>query len=200
MLFDEVEKAHPDVINIFLQMLDEGRITSSNGKTVSVKNCIIIMTSNLGSRDSEANNIGFGSFEKTGEDVKALKEFFKPELRNRIDQVCKFNKLDTLAVKKVVVKFVAELKTSLSAKGIQLSLSEPVVDLLADKGYDPMMGARPLSRKIDELIRVPLSKKILFEGLRDCTIQAQLKDDVVVFEIVSQVPHVDSEGFVVVNS
>jgi len=200
MLFDEVEKAHPDVINIFLQMLDEGRITSSNGKTVSVKNCIIIMTSNLGSRDSEANNIGFGSFEKTGEDVKALKEFFKPELRNRIDQVCKFNKLDTLAVKKVVVKFVDELKTSLSAKGIQLSLSEPVVDLLAAKGYDPMMGARPLSRKIDELIRVPLSKKILFEGLRDCTIQAQLKDDVVVFEIASQVPHVDSEGFVVVNS
>jgi ATP-dependent Clp protease ATP-binding subunit ClpA len=95
---------------------------------------------------------------------------------------------------------VDELKTSLAAKGIQLSLSEPVVDLLADKGYDSMMGARPLSRKIDELIRVPLSKKILFEGLRDCTIQAQLKDDVVVFEIVSQVPHVDSEGFVVVNS
>jgi ATP-dependent Clp protease ATP-binding subunit ClpA len=200
MLFDEVEKAHPDVINIFLQMLDEGRITSSNGKTVSVKNCIIIMTSNLGARDSEANNIGFGSFEKIGEDDKALKEFFKPELRNRIDQICKFNKLDTLAVKKVVVKFVDELKTSLAAKGIQLSLSEPVVDLLADKGYDSMMGARPLSRKIDELIRVPLSKKILFEGLRDCTIQAQLKDDVVVFEIVSQVPHVDSEGFVVVNS
>ena len=106
ILFDEIEKAHQDVSNILLQMLDEGHITSSNGKRVDVKNCIIIMTSNLGSQDSEANNIGFGSFEKTGEDDKALKNFFKPELRNRIDQICKFVKLDALAIKKVVVKFV----------------------------------------------------------------------------------------------
>ena len=106
LLFDEIEKAHPDVINIMLQMLDEARITSSNGKTVDLKNCIIIMTSNLGARDNESNNIGFGQdLEKTGSEDKAMKEFFKPELRNRIDQVCKFVKLDTLAVKKVVVKF-----------------------------------------------------------------------------------------------
>ena len=186
ILFDEIEKAHPDVTNILLQMLDEGVITSSNGKKANCKNCIIIMTSNLGARDSEANNIGFGSFEKTGEDDRALKEFFKPELRNRIDQICKFRKLDTLAIKKVVVKFVDELKTSLAAKGIQLSLTESVIDHLAEQGYDSKMGARPLSRKIDELIRVPLSKKILFEQLHDVTIMADLDDNTVVFAVTPQ--------------
>jgi ATP-dependent Clp protease ATP-binding subunit ClpA len=184
LLFDEVEKAHPDVINIFLQMLDEARITSANGKTVSLKNAIIIMTSNLGARDNEANNIGFGqSLERTGSEDKAMKEFFKPELRNRIDKVCKFVKLDSLAIKKVVVKFVDQLKTGLSGKNITLSLSETVVDFLAEKGYDNKMGARPLNRKIDELLRVPLSKKILFEQLRDCAVTADLVDDQVVFAV-----------------
>jgi len=188
MLFDEVEKAHPDVINIFLQMLDEGRITSSNGKTVSCKNTIIIMTSNLGAAASERNNIGFGAQAKQGEDEKALKEFFRPELRNRIDKICKFGKLDKLAIKKIVVKFTDELQTSLNAKNIKLTLSEPVIDYLADKGYDPLMGARPLSRKIDELIRVPLSKKILFDNLRDCSVQAKLDgSDTIVFETVETV-------------
>ena len=205
ILFDEIEKAHPDVSNILLQMLDEGHITSSNGKRVDVKNCIIIMTSNLGARDSEANNIGFGNFEKTGEDDKALKEFFKPELRNRIDQIVKFSKLDTLAIKKVVVKFVDELKTSLFAKGIRLNLSESAVDTLADKGYDSKLGARPLSRKIDELIRVPLSKKILFDRLRDCTITADVVADEIVFDVVADTPveviaSVNVDGIIVVDN
>jgi ATP-dependent Clp protease ATP-binding subunit ClpA len=197
ILFDEIEKAHPDVTNILLQMLDEGVITSSNGKKANCKNCIIIMTSNLGARDSEANNIGFGNFEKTGEDDKAVKEFFKPELRNRIDQIVKFTKLDTLAIKKVVVKFVDELKTSLSAKGIHLNLSESVVDMLALKGYDSKMGARPLSRKIDELIRVPLSKRILFDRLAECDIAADLVNDQVVFDVVPRtVPIVADDGII----
>jgi ATP-dependent Clp protease ATP-binding subunit ClpA len=197
ILFDEIEKAHPDVTNILLQMLDEGVITSSNGKKANCKNCIIIMTSNLGARDSEANNIGFGDFEKTGEDDRALKEFFKPELRNRIDQICKFVKLDTLAVKKVVVKFVDELKTSLLAKGIYLNLSESVVDMLAVKGYDSKMGARPLSRKIDELIRVPLSKRILFDQLTDCDITADMVDDKVAFDVATRiVPVVADDGII----
>ena len=197
LLFDEIEKAHPDVTNILLQMLDEGVLTSSNGKKVNCRNTIIIMTSNLGARDSEANNIGFGDFEKTGEDDRALKEFFKPELRNRIDQICKFVKLDTLAVKKVVVKFVDELKTSLLVKGIRLNLSEAVVDMLADKGYDAKMGARPLSRKIDELIRVPLSKRILFDRLSECDITADLADDKVVFDVVyNTIPAVADDGII----
>ncbi len=197
ILFDEIEKAHPDVTNILLQMLDEGVITSSNGKKANCKNCIIIMTSNLGARDSEANNIGFGSFEKTGEDDRAVKEFFKPELRNRIDQIVKFSKLDDLAIKKVVVKFVDELKTSLHAKGIRLNLSEPVIDMLADKGYDSKMGARPLSRKIDELIRVPLSKKILFDRLSNCDISVGLDGDTLVFDSVpNQAPVVSDDGII----
>jgi ATP-dependent Clp protease ATP-binding subunit ClpA len=196
ILFDEIEKAHPDVTNILLQMLDEGVITSSNGKKANCKNTIIIMTSNLGARDSESNNIGFGNFEKTGEDDKAVKEFFKPELRNRIDQIVKFNKLDTLAIKKVVVKFVDELKASLNSRGLRINLSEAVVDMLADKGYDPKMGARPLSRKIDELIRVPLSKKILFEQLRDADVNVDLVDDKVVFVASREYSHVDSNGMI----
>ena len=202
ILFDEIEKAHPDVINIMLQMLDEARITSANGKTVNLKNCIIIMTSNLGARDNENNNIGFAqSLERTGSEDRAMKEFFKPELRNRIDQVCKFNKLDTLAIKKIVLKFVDELKVSLGTKNIRLNLSETVIDMLAEKGYDSKMGARPLSRKIDELLRVPLSKKILFDRLENCNIHATMVDDQVNFAVEGTplLPGVDNQGFIVVE-
>jgi ATP-dependent Clp protease ATP-binding subunit ClpA len=202
LLFDEIEKAHPDVINIMLQMLDEAKITSANGKTVNLKNCIIIMTSNLGARDNENNNIGFGqSLERTGSEDRAMKEFFKPELRNRIDQVCKFAKLDTLAVKKIVLKFVDELQTSLSEKSIRLTLTESVINTLAEQGYDSKMGARPLGRKIDELIRVPLSKKILFDRLENCTIHAVMKDTVVDFIIEEPAakPVVNEEGYIVLD-
>jgi len=202
ILFDEIEKAHPDVINIMLQMLDEARITSSNGKTINLKNSIIIMTSNLGARDNENNNIGFGqSLERTGSEDRAMKEFFRPELRNRIDQICKFKKLDTLAIKKVVIKFVDELKNSLSAKNIRLNLSEAVIDLLATKGYDNKMGARPLGRKIDELIRVPLSKRILFDRLENCIVHADVIADEIKFLVDSTplLPGVNQQGFIILN-
>jgi len=202
LLFDEIEKAHPDVINIMLQMLDEARITSSNGKVVDLKNCIIIMTSNLGARDNETNNIGFGqSLEKTGSEDKAMKEFFKPELRNRIDQVCKFIKLDNLAIKKVVVKFVDELKATLADRHVDLTLTEPVIDLLVEKGYDSRMGARPLSRKIDELIRVPLSKRILFDRLENCAIRAVLNGDQIEFVTNNAKTGsvVDDQGYIVID-
>jgi ATP-dependent Clp protease ATP-binding subunit ClpA len=183
-----------------LQMLDEARITSANGKTVNLKNCIIIMTSNLGARDNENNNIGFGqSLERTGSEDRAMKEFFKPELRNRIDQVCKFAKLDTLAIKKIVIKFLDELKLSLVAKNIRLNLSEAVVDMLADKGYDSKMGARPLNRKIDEIIRVPLSKKILFDQLENCTVQADMSGDQVDFVVSSSMPVVNQLGYIILD-
>ena len=201
LLFDEVEKAHPDVFNIFLQMLDEGRITGSNGKEVNCKNTVIIMTSNLGSADSERPNIGFGSQEKTGEDDKALKEFFKPEFRNRLDLVCKFNKLDMLAIKKIVVKFAEDLKTSLLDKhNITLNLSEPVIEFLADKGYDKKMGARPLARKIDEMIRVPLSKKILFERIKNATIMANIVGEEITFEVAQKLTaKVNEDGIIEVS-
>jgi ATP-dependent Clp protease ATP-binding subunit ClpA len=201
ILFDEIEKAHPDVTNILLQMLDDGVLTSSNGKKVNCKNCIIILTSNLGARDSEVNNIGFGSMEKTGEDDRALKEFFKPEMRNRIDQICKFNKLDTLAIKKIVVKFTDELQQSLAAKNIRLSMTESVVDYLAEKGYDPKMGARPLGRKIDELIRAPLSKRILFDRLTDVAINADVVDGKIEFTTAALIATaVNEQGIIVVDA
>ena len=183
ILFDEIEKAHSDVTNILLQMLDEGHVTGANGKRADCKNTIIIMTSNLGARDNENNNIGFSTdLEKSGEEDRAMKEFFRPELRNRIDRVCKFTKLDTLAIKKIVVKFLDQLKTSVAEKNIRLFFSEPVIELLAEKGYDSKMGARPLNRKIDELIRVPLSKRILFDQLTDCTLNVVLNGDRIEFE------------------
>jgi ATP-dependent Clp protease ATP-binding subunit ClpA len=204
LLFDEIEKAHPDVINIMLQMLDEAKITGSNGKSVNLKNCIIIMTSNLGARDNETNNIGFAqTLEKTGSEDKAMKDFFKPELRNRIDCICKFNKLDTLAIKKIVVKFLDELKLSLTEKNIRLTFTESVIDMLADKGYDNKMGARPLGRKIDELIRVPLSKKILFDRLENCAMHAIMKDNAIEFIIEDPTPIptpvVNEEGYIVLD-
>ena len=152
--------------------------------------------------DNESNNIGFGqSLEKTGSEDRAMKDFFKPELRNRIDQVCKFVKLDTLAVKKVVIKFVDELKSTLAERNIELTLAESVIDMLADKGYDSKMGARPLGRKIDELIRIPLSKKILFERLENCTIHAVMNNDQVEFISEDSVmqPGVNHEGYIVLD-
>jgi len=207
ILFDEIEKAHPDVSNILLQMLDEGRVTGSNGKTVDCKNTIVIMTSNLGARDNENNNIGFAQdLEKTGEEDRAMKDFFRPELRNRIDQVCKFQKLDTLAIKKIVVKFLDELKASTADKNIRLNFAETAVRYLADQGYDSKMGARPLSRKIDEIIRVPLSKKILFDRLRDCVIDITVRDAVIDFAIrnneddaVALTPKIDEKGYIILD-
>lgn len=203
LLFDEVEKAHPDVANIFLQMMDEGTITGSNGKNVNVKNCIIIMTSNLGSRDNENNNIGFGqSLMKSGEEDRAVKDYFRPELRNRLDMICKFNSLDMLSIKKVVVKFIDELKHNLVEKNIRVSCTEALIDHLATVGYDPKMGARPLARKIDELVKVPLSKKILFERLRDCDVTVNWTEQTVTFEHITATPGnaaVNSNGIIILD-
>ncbi len=201
LLFDEVEKAHPDIFNIFLQMLDEGTVTGSNGKQVSMKNSIIILTSNLGSADNENNNIGFGNLDKTGEEDKALKQFFKPEFRNRLDMICKFGKLDMLSIKKIVVKFTDELKKSLVEKhNITLNLTENAIEYLAKHGYDSKMGARPLSRKIDELIRVPLSKKIVFERISNANVIADVEDDKIIFNYAGkQTAQVDENGIIQVN-
>jgi len=202
VLFDEIEKAHPDVTNILLQMLDEGHVTGSNGKRVDCKNTIVIMTSNLGARDNENNNIGFSQdLERTGSEDRAVRDFFKPELRNRIDRMCKFQKLDQLAVKKIVVKFVDELRVSLEDKNIRIRITEPAVDYLAEQGYDSRMGARPLGRKIDELIRVPLSRRILFEQLNHCEVVIDIQANEITFQIQQQArPVVDPEGFIRVDT
>jgi ATP-dependent Clp protease ATP-binding subunit ClpA len=204
VLFDEIEKAHPDVTNILLQMLDEGKITSSNGKTVDCKNTIIIMTSNLGARDNENNNIGFAqSLEKTGSEDRAMRDFFRPELRNRIDAVCKFSKLDQLAIKKIVLKFMEQVKSTVASKNIRITITEAAVELLAQRGYDPRMGARPLNRKIDELVRVPLSRRMLFDRLQDCDIIIDVVNGEIDIRPLgmpdTEPAKVDEQGYIVID-
>jgi len=206
ILFDEVEKAHPDVLNILLQLMDEGTVSSSNGKKADARNAIIILTSNLGAADSERNNIGFGrELQKTGEDDKAVKDFFKPEFRNRLDGICKFNKLDEKSIKKIVAKFINEVNDLLGEKSIKLRLTEAAVDHLAEVGYDSKMGARPLARKINDLIKVPLSKKILFESVPlNSIIEVNWINEGFNFTVIdsftANVPMIDENGYIVLDS
>ena len=167
LLLDEIEKAHSDVTNVLLQFMDNGFITGSNGKQADGRNTILIMTSNLGARDNENNTIGFGDLAKDGEDDKAVKKFFAPEFRNRLDATIKFTSLTPEIVCQIVVKFINELNVQLKDKNIEIVASSEAVQWLADKGYDRKMGARPLSRIIDNKIKSPLSRRVLFGDLKD---------------------------------
>ena len=190
ILLDEIEKAHPDISNLLLQIMDEGTITGSNGKKADCKHSILILTSNLGASDAEANAIGFGrDQQKTGTDDAAAKKFFKPEFRNRLDGIVKFGKLSEISMKKIVVKFLNELNDLLAEKDLKLNTSEALINHLVDVGFDPAMGARPLSRKINDLIKTPLSKKILFEDVPGRSIiNADYQNDEVVFKIQLPTP------------
>ena len=166
ILFDEIEKAHPDVSNLLLTMMDEGIVTSSNGKKADCRNSIIVLTSNLGAADNERNTIGFSNnLQKSGEEDAAVKEYFKPEFRNRLDGVIKFAKLSKDNIRKIVDKLIIEINDLLQDKKLTVKLTDKAIDHIIEKGYDNKMGARPLARKINELIKVPLSKKILFENI-----------------------------------
>ena len=206
ILFDEVEKAHPDVMNVFLTLMDEGMVTGSSGKKANARNAIIIMTSNLGAADNEKNTIGFGDkLQKTDEDDKAVKDYFRPEFRNRLDAICKFNKLDDMAMRKIVAKFVQELNESLTERNMRVRLTASAVDYLIKEGFDAKMGARPLARKINELIKVPLSKKILFEKIANGStvnincIDDTLEFDVAFYNLTDVLPQVDKDGFIVLE-
>ena len=165
ILFDEVEKAHPDVVQVLLQIMDDGFVTGSNGKRADCRQAIVLLTSNLGAADNERNNIGFGSLTRTGEDDKAVKEFFRPEFRNRLDAVIKFNKLNKETIRKVAEKFIKEMDNQLQDKSLILELDDTAWDYLVTNGYDSTMGARPMARLIHEKIKVPLARKILFDKI-----------------------------------
>ena len=167
LLLDEIEKAHQDVTNVLLQFMDNGFITGSNGKVADGRNCILIMTSNLGARDGESNTIGFGDLGKEGEDDKAVKKFFAPEFRNRLDAIVKFTSLSHSTVCQIVEKFITELNGQVKEKNIEIVATTEAVDWMATKGYDKKMGARPLARLIDNKIKSPLSRRILFGDLKD---------------------------------
>ena len=165
LLLDEVEKAHPSVLTVMLQLMDNGFVTGSNGKKADGRNAIIIMTSNLGAVDAEKNNVGFGGLEKDGDPKDAVNKFFAPEFRNRLDGVIKFGKLDQITMVKIVKKFIDELNALIKDKNIHIKPSVEAVEYLISKGFDSKMGARPLQRTIDDMIKRPLSKEILFGKL-----------------------------------
>tara|TARA_R110000851_G_scaffold54041_1_gene127864 strand:+ start:1659 stop:3908 length:2250 start_codon:yes stop_codon:yes gene_type:complete len=167
ILMDEIEKAHPDVSQILLQIMDNGKITGSNGTEADARQSIIILTTNLGAKDAEKNTIGFSDdFEKDYED-KELKKFFSPEFRNRLDATVTFAKLSKEVMIKIVGKFLLELKDMIKDRRVSIDISDEAIDFLVDKGFDPKMGARPLQRVIDDQVKRPLSRALLFGKLKN---------------------------------
>ncbi|MET3659854.1 ATP-dependent Clp protease ATP-binding subunit ClpA [Aquamicrobium ahrensii] len=166
LLLDEIEKAHPDLFNILLQVMDHGRLTDHNGKQIDFRNVILIMTTNAGAQDLARAAIGFGSSRREGDDMEAINRLFTPEFRNRLDAIIPFGSLPVPVIHQVVQKFVMQLEAQLSERGVTFDLSEEAVAWLADKGYDERMGARPLGRVIQEHIKKPLAEEVLFGKLK----------------------------------
>ena len=187
LLLDEIEKAHPDVSTILLQIMDNGKVTGSNGKEADARNSTIILTTNLGAKDAEKNTIGFDSDSDEGYSDAALKKFFSPEFRNRLDGVITFNKLGKPVMMKIVGKFLLELKNMVKDKGITITVSDLALDYLVDKGFDPKMGARPLQRVIDQEVKRPLSKQILFGDLKNGgNVNIDFRNDELVLDCVNE--------------
>ena len=166
VLLDEIEKAHPDIFNILLQVMDHGSLTDHNGKKIDFRNVILIMTTNAGASEMAKAAIGFGSAKRTGEDEEALNRLFTPEFRNRLDATIPFAPLPTVVIHKVVQKFIMQLEAQLSERNVTFDLHEDAIAWLSEKGYDEKMGARPLARVIQENIKKPLANEILFGKLK----------------------------------
>ena len=186
LLLDEIEKAHPDVYNILLQVMDHGKLTDHNGRTVDFRNVILIMTSNAGAHEMSKSAIGFGRDRREGEDTAAIERTFTPEFRNRLDAVISFAPLPKEVILQVVEKFVLQLEAQLIDRNVHIELTPEAADWLADKGYDDKMGARPLGRVIQEHIKKPLAEELLFGklmkggvvrvGLKDGEIDLQIEE------------------------
>ena len=187
LLFDEIEKAHPDLFSIFLQLMDYGTITSGNGKTANARNCFIIFTSNAGSQDSDKNSIGFGR-SLDGNDsamIEAVKKFFTPEFRNRLDAIIPFNSLTHHNMVKILDTFILELSTLLNSKNISIVFDNLSKKWLLDKGFDAALGARPLKRIVQEYIKTPLSREMLFGKLKNGgSVIVRVNDDKLAFDYV----------------
>ncbi|MCT7666773.1 ATP-dependent Clp protease ATP-binding subunit ClpA [Shinella kummerowiae] len=166
LLLDEIEKAHPDLYNILLQVMDHGSLTDHNGKKIDFRNVILIMTTNAGASDMAKAAIGFGSSKREGEDMEAINRLFTPEFRNRLDAIIPFGSLPTPVIHQVVQKFVMQLETQLAERNVTFDLQQEAIAWLAEKGYDEKMGARPLARVIQENIKKKLADEILFGKLK----------------------------------
>ena len=178
LLLDEIEKAHPDLFNILLQVMDHGKLTDHNGKSVDFRNVILIMTTNAGAADMAKPAIGFGRGIREGEDEEAINRMFTPEFRNRLDAIIAFANLTPGVMSQVVDKFIMELEAQLSDRNVIIELSDAARKWLAEKGYDPTFGARPLSRMIQEHIKKPLAEELLFGKLaKGGTVRVDIADD-----------------------
>jgi ATP-dependent Clp protease ATP-binding subunit ClpA len=184
LLLDEIEKAHPDVFNILLQVMDHGKLTDHNGRQVDFRNVILIMTSNAGASDMAKAAIGFGRDRREGEDTAAIERTFTPEFRNRLDAVVSFAPLGKSVIRRVVEKFVMQLEAQLMDRGVHIDLTEEAADWLGDKGYDEKMGARPLGRVIQENLKKPLAEELLFGRLiKGGTVHVTVRDDKLALDI-----------------
>ena len=185
LLLDEIEKAHPDLFNILLQVMDNGKLTDHHGKTVDFRNTILIMTTNAGAADMAREGIGFGSTQRVGEDEEAIKRMFTPEFRNRLDAVVAFDYLPPEVVARVIDKFILELELQLAEREVHIALTDEAKVWLTERGYDKLYGARPMGRLIQEKIKQPLAEELLFGKLvHGGEVRVHLKDNDLAFEIV----------------
>jgi ATP-dependent Clp protease ATP-binding subunit ClpA len=166
LLLDEIEKAHPDLFNILLQVMDHGKLTDHNGKEVSFRNVILIMTTNAGAADMAKSAFGFTRARREGEDLEAINKLFTPEFRNRLDAIVPFGHLPKEVVSQVVDKFIAQLEAQLADRHVTIALTDPARVWLVDNGYDEQMGARPMARLIQTAIKTPLADEVLFGKLK----------------------------------
>lgn len=184
LLLDEIEKAHPDVFNLLLQVMDHGSLTDNNGRTSSFKQVILIMTTNVGADSISRNSMGFTHQDHSRDNSEAMKRMFTPEFRNRLDAIIHFNPLDKSVIVSVVDKFLVELQAQLDDKKVTLEINDDVRDYLAEKGYDRLMGARPMARLIQDEIKKPLAEMILFGDLVDGgVVSVKMNDDKTAIEL-----------------
>jgi ATP-dependent Clp protease ATP-binding subunit ClpA len=182
LLLDEIEKAHPDLFNILLQVMDHGKLTDHNGKSVDFRNVILIMTTNAGAAEMAKTAIGFGREVRIGEDAEAINRMFSPEFRNRLDATIAFANLPPEIVARVVDKFVMQLEAQLADRQVTIELSDGARAWLAKKGFDPLYGARPLARMIQEYVKKPLAEELLFGKLeKGGLVRVDVKDDKLTF-------------------
>ncbi len=185
LLLDEIEKAHPDVFNILLQVMDHGKLTDHNGKQIDFRNVVLIMTSNAGAAEQAKAAIGFGDVKRTGEDTAAIERTFSPEFRNRLDAVISFSALPREVILKVVEKFVLQLEAQLMDRNVTIELTEAAANWLAKKGYSENMGARPLGRTIQEHIKKPLAEELLFGKLsKGGSVRVEVRDGDIHLEVL----------------
>ncbi|MGI4792939.1 MAG: ATP-dependent Clp protease ATP-binding subunit ClpA [Janthinobacterium lividum] len=189
LLLDEIEKAHQDLYNILLQVMDHGKLTDHNGKTVDFRNVILIMTTNAGAADLTREAIGFGRDSRAGEDEEAVKRIFTPEFRNRLDAIIPFGSLTPEIVAQVVEKFVLQLEAQLADRNVTIELSSAAKEWLAERGYDRLYGARPLARVIQEHIKKPLAEELLFGHLaKGGSVKVSMRDGKLAFDYVAALP------------